>query len=113
MAFEMPLITITLSGMRQKISHAFADHCEELEKYVDEVMEEMMKPENLRRILKEQMANELCAGLDGAIKAAIHEALWNIEWRGELAKIVGERLLKVAETKSAKPETPSGDNPHG
>ena len=50
---QMPIIRLELQGMKHAILHAFSEEQEEISKAVDAALEEMIRPENIAKIVRE------------------------------------------------------------
>ena len=78
----VPLIKISIEGMRETILHAFTVQQMRTERYVADSLEQFCSEENLRRIID----NEVRLAVEAALKKEIHNFF---SW-GDGAKLINK-----------------------
>lgn len=89
---NMPIVTLSLRGMQQEISHAFAQHCEEIQEQVEAVMAELLKPENIRNIAREEIARDMRSMLQRSFESAVHHAVYEAMRSDEVKLALAKRV---------------------
>jgi hypothetical protein len=86
---SVPIIKLTVEGMKHSILNAFAQRQVETDTYVKEELEHFCSAENLRRVIAKHV--------DDVIEEAIRDALQNFFRYSDGKQLIKDRFSKVME----------------
>jgi transcriptional/translational regulatory protein YebC/TACO1 len=90
---NMPIITFQLEGLKQRVSHCFADHNDELAKAVEECLE--------KTLTRTWVTEAIQSAVDVAVRTAVAEVANNYKLRMAIEGAVGDVLADLINKKPA------------
>jgi hypothetical protein len=84
---SMPIIRLSVEGMKLSILNAFHQHHVEMDTYVQDELERFCAPENLRRVM--------ATHVDTVVGAAIRDALESFFRYGAGKKLITRQVLTM------------------
>lgn len=91
----IPILTLTMQGMRHSMMQALVAHHDEIQKICDEQFKAFIDNGEIETTIKQEFNRLLKATLADALRDAVHKAIWSQDVKKILHAEVHTSLLKV------------------